>query len=117
MSTVHCQLPKLLGSTHDIHQFLKEPFINLGQIVYLINRISGTESFGNDKDTFISRFAQGFINIGYHEFLVFYKAMHALTYHTETFLDSLFKGTADSHHLAYGFHRGTQLFVYTMEFS
>ena len=48
---------QFFGSLHDIHQFLKEPFINLSQFVYLIDGVAGTKSLRDYKNTFISRFA------------------------------------------------------------
>ena len=55
---------QFFGSLHDIHQFLKEPFINLSQFVYLIDGVAGTKSLRDNKNTFISRFAQSLVDVG-----------------------------------------------------
>ena len=47
---------QFFGSLHDIHQLLQEPFINLSQFMHLVDGISGTKRFRNDKNTFVSRF-------------------------------------------------------------
>ncbi len=117
LSIVNCQLTKLLGGLHDIHQFLKEPFINLCKFMHLIDGISCPESFRNYKNTFIGRFAQCLIEIRNNQFLVFYKAMHSLSDHAQSLLNSFFKSTSDGHHFPYRFHGRSQFLVYTMEFS
>ena len=89
---------QFFGSFHDIHELLKEPFVNLCQFVHLVDRISGAECFRDDKNTFIGRFAKRFVNIGNNQFLIFYKSVHPLPYHAKPFLDSFFKGTTDGHY-------------------
>ena len=63
----------------------------------LIDRITSAESLTDNEDTTIGRLSQGLINIRNNQFLIFYKAVHALTNHTETFLDGFLKGSSDSH--------------------
>ena len=43
--------------------------------------------------------------------------MHPLSYHAEPFLNRFFKRASDSHYFTYRFHRRTQLFIYTVEFT
>ena len=43
--------------------------------------------------------------------------MHSLSNHAKPFLDSFFKSTTDSHHLTDRFHRRSQFFIYTVEFT
>ncbi len=43
--------------------------------------------------------------------------MSPLAYHPEAFLNSFFEGAADSHHLAYGFHRRTDFAGNPVEFA
>ena len=45
------------------------------------------------------------------------ETVHALSDHTQTFLNSLFKCAADSHHLSYRLHAGTQFAGNAMEFT
>ena len=108
---------QFFGSLHNIHQFLKEPFINLSQFVYLIDGVAGTKSLRDNKNSFISRFAQSLVDVGNNQLLVFYKSVHSLSNHAEPFLDSFFKSTTDSHHLTDRFHRRSQFFIYTVEFT
>ena len=44
------------------------------------------------------------VQIGNHQFLVLYEAVHALAYHAKPLLDGFLESTADSHHLAYRLH-------------
>ena len=108
---------QFFGGLHDIHQFLKEPFINLSQFVYLIDGVAGTKSLRDNKNTFISRFAQSLVDVGNNQLLVFYKSVHSLPDHAEPFLDSFFKSATNSHHLTDRFHRRSQFFIYTVEFT
>ena len=89
---------QLFGSLHNVHQFLKEPLVNLCQFMYLINCVSGTECFRYYKNTFIGRLTKCFVNIRDNQFFVFHKSVHSLSYHTKTFLDRFFKSTTDSHY-------------------
>ena len=108
---------QFFGSLHDIHQLLQEPFINLSQFVHLIDGVASAKRFRDHENTFIGRFAQGFINVGNNQFFVLHKTMHSLSDHTKTFLDSFFKSASDSHHFTHRFHRRTQLSIYTVEFT
>ena len=89
---------QLFGSLHNVHQFLKEPLVNLCQFMYLIDCVSGTECFRYYKNTFIGRLTKCFVNIRDNQFFVFHKSVHSLSYHTKTFLDRFFKSTTDSHY-------------------
>ena len=108
---------QLFGSLHNVHQFLKEPLVNLCQFMYLIDCVSGTECFRYYKNTFIGRLTKCFVNIRDNQFFVFHKSVHSLSYHTKTFLDRFFKSTTDSHYFTDWFHWRTQFFVYPMEFT
>ena len=83
--------------------------------MYLVYGIAGTHGFGDNEDTLVGRFMEGFVNVLYNQFLVLYEAVHTLTYHAKSFLDGLLEGTSDGHHLAYGLHGATQLTVYAMK--
>ena len=65
--------------------------------MYLIDGISGTERFGDNEDTGVGRFMECLVDVGYHQLLVFYETMHALSDHTQPFLDRLFEGAPDRH--------------------
>ena len=108
-------LMKLLRSIHDVHQLLQEPFVDLGQVVHLVNGISRTEGLRYDEDTFVGRFMQRFVDVGDDEFFVFHKTVHTLSYHTKSFLNRFFKGTPDGHHLTDRLHRRTEFFIHSVE--
>ena len=78
-------------------QFLQEPLVDFSQLMYLVNGITSPESLTDNEDTTIGRFSQSLINIWKNQFLIFYKAMHALSDHTKSFLNGFFKSTSDSH--------------------
>ena len=63
----------------------------------------------------MTRLAQCLVYVGNDEFLVLYKAVHALAYHTQAFLNGFLEGAADGHDLAHGLHRRTQFLVYAVE--
>ena len=94
---------------------MQEPAVDLGQFVYLIDRISGAECFGDDEDAGISRFVQRLVDVGNHQLLVLYEAVHALPDHTQALLDGFFESTSDSHYFADGFHTRSQLAGHTVE--
>ena len=106
---------EFLGCLHDVHQLVKEPFVNLGEVVDLVNSVTGTHCLRDNEDTLVGRFAQGLVDVFDHQFLVFYETVHALTDHTQTFLNSFFESTSDGHDFTDRLHAGTQLTVYTME--
>ena len=81
----------------------------------MIDGISGTERFGDNEDTGVGRFMECLVDVGYHQLLVFYETMHALSDHTQPFLDRLFEGAPDRHHLAHRFHARPQLTSHTMK--
>ena len=83
----------------------------------LVNRIAGTESLAYYEDTMVCRLIQRLVDIRDEQLFVFHKAVHTLTDHTQTFLNSLFKCAADSHHLSYRLHAGTQFAGNAMEFT
>ena len=67
------------------------------------------------EDTLVCRLAQGCVDIGNLQFLVLHESVHTLSDHTESFLDGLFKGTSDSHHLTHRLHRRPQFLIDPME--
>ena len=82
-------------------KFLEKPFVDLGQFVDSVNRVTLAESLLNHKYTLVGRFFQSFVDIGYLRELVLHETMHPLPYHSETLLNNLLKCAAHSHHLTY----------------
>ena len=85
-------------------ELLKEPLVNLGKVVNLVDCITLVHSLRDDKHTLVGRLAQSCVNIFNLKFLVLNETMHALTYHTQTLLDSFLKIAADSHNLTNRLH-------------
>ena len=112
---VACPLVQFIRGAHDVHQLLQEPAIYLGQLVYLVYGVAGTEGFRDDENTFIGRLAQGLVDVGDDQLLVLHEAVHSLANHAQALLDGFLEGAADGHDLAHGLHRRAQLLVHTVE--
>ena len=100
----------------DVLQLLQEPFVNLGQLVYLINGISLVHGLGNDEHALVGWLAQCLVDVLNLKFFVLHKAVHPLSNHAKSLLDSLFKVAADGHHFSNRLHGRAQFFVNTTEF-
>ena len=98
-------------------ELLQEPSVYLCQFVYLVDGISSSKSFRDDEDALVGRFAESFVHIVDDEFFVVDKAMHALSYHSQSLLYGLLKGASDGHDLSHGLHGRAKFAVYTMELS
>ena len=95
---------QFLGGIHYVLQFLQKPFIYLGQLMDLVYGITRTHGFADDEDALVGRLAQSLVHIGYYQFFILYKAVHTLTDHAQSFLNSFFKGTSDCHYFSHRFH-------------
>ena len=95
---------QFLIGTHYALELLEEPLVNLGEVVNLIDRIASLHGLGDDKNTLVGRFAESLVDVIDLNDLVFDKAMHTLTNHTETLLYCLFECSSDCHHLAHRLH-------------
>ena len=60
--------------------------------------------FGDDEDTLVGRFTKSRVDIGDFQLFVLDKAVHTLTDHTKSFLNSLLESPSDSHHLTDRLH-------------
>ena len=95
-----------LVNINDMLQFLQEPLINLGQFMNLVDIIFWQmHRLRNHKNTLVRRFTQSGVDICYFQFLILHKAVHALSDHTQTFLNGFLKCPSDSHHFAHRLHR------------
>ena len=115
LDTFHIEGAQLLIGLHDSVKFLQEPLVDLRQFMYLVDGISGTECFRDNKDAGIGRFMERLVDVGDHQLLVFHEAVHALSDHTQTLLNRLFEGTTNRHHLAHRFHARPQFACHTVE--
>ena len=85
-------------------EFLEEPLVDLCKFVNLVDGVALMHSLRDDEHTFVGRLAQSCVDIVNLKFLILYEAVHTLTNHTQTLLDSLLEVATDSHHLAYRLH-------------
>ena len=85
-------------------EFLEEPLVDLCKFVDLVNGVTLVHSLRDDEHTLVGRLAQSCVDIVNLKFLILYEAVHTLTNHTQTLLDSLLEVATDSHHLAYRLH-------------
>ena len=105
----------LFRSVHDVLQFLQKPFVNLGQLMNLVYRVTCTHGFADHEDALVRRLAKGFVHILYNQFLILHETMHSLANHAQTFLNGFLESTSDSHYLTHRFHGRAQLTIHTME--
>ena len=98
-------------------QLFQEPLVNLGEFVYLVDGIALVHGFRDDEHTLVGGFAKGSVDVVNLQFLVFNKAVHALSNHTQSLLDGLFEGATDGHYLANRFHRRAKFLVYAAKFA
>ena len=99
-----CAIMKFLIGLMNLVKLLQEPTIDLGQIMNLVDSVTCLKCLFNNEDTLISRLSQGFIYIINLQFFIIYKAVHALTNHTKTFLNYFLESTSDGHYFAYRLH-------------
>ena len=89
---------------YDIFQFADKPRVNLGQFIDAFDRVTFFQCLCNGKDTQVSRIGQFIIQIGEAGVVIAYKSVHALSNHTQTFLDDFFKRTSDRHDFTHRLH-------------
>ncbi len=105
VKSIYVALLHLLVDVDDMLQLLEEPLVNLSQFMDIVNGISLVHSLRDDEDTLVCRFTKGGVDIRNLKFLVLNEAVHTLTDHTETLLDSFLEVAADSHYLTDRLHR------------
>ena len=115
VESINVALLHILIDIDDVLQFLKEPLVYLRQLMDIINTVSLVHCLRYYEDTLVCRLSECCINIVNLQFLVLDKAMHALSYHTESLLYCLLKVTAYSHNLTNRLHRRTKFLVYATE--
>ncbi len=80
----------LLVDVDDMLQLLEEPLVNLGQVVNALDGVALVHSLCDDEHTLVGRLSAKLSSISsISSLLVLYEAVHALTNHTKTLLDSL----------------------------
>ena len=104
IQSVDIVLLQRLINIDDVFQFFQEPFVNLGEFMYLIYRVILVHSLRYDENTLVGRFTKSSIKVFYLELLILNKAMHALPNHAKSFLNSFFKVTTNSHNFTDRLH-------------
>ena len=66
-----------------------------------VNRISFFQSLCDREHTQVSRAGKFFIKVVKMQFVISYKAVHALSDHTKTFLDDFLERATDRHDFTY----------------
>ena len=85
-------------------KFIKEPLVDLGERMYLINCVSSLHCLGNDEDTVICRLKERLVDVINLDLLVSYESVSSLSEHTETLLDDLLEVSTERHDLTDRFH-------------
>ena len=106
---------QLLVDVDDMAQLVEEPAVDLRQIVDLIDGVALVHGLGNDEDTLVRRLTQRRVDVVDLQLLVLHIAVHSLSNHAQTLLDSLLEVATDGHHLSDRLHGAAQLLVHTAE--
>ena len=77
---------QLLVDVNDMLQLLKEPAVNLGQLMNLLNAVTHLQGLRYHEDTHVGRLVQRGGNVRNLDLMILHKAVHALSYHAETLL-------------------------------
>ena len=105
----------VLVGPDDILKLVKEPLVDLGEVMDLVDSVTGAHCLGNNEYTVVCRLPQGSLNVRHLQFLVSYEAMGSLADHPESLLDGLLEAAADGHDLSDRFHGGADLARDSME--
>ena len=89
-------------AVHNVLQLIQEPFVDLGKVMHLVHGIVLMQhSLANSQPSPICRIAKYIIQIIK---LITLESNVFRVYLTDSFLNGLLKGPADSHDLANRFH-------------
>ena len=98
---------------HDVLHALDEPWVNLCQLLYALYRVSLLECLRYGEDTEVGRIGQLLVEVLEFRVVVADKAVHALSYHSETLLEHLLERAANGHYLTDRLHRRAELMADT----
>ena len=98
---------------HDVLHALQEPRVNLGELVDTVHGIAFFQCLCNGEDTQVGRILQFLVQIVKLGVVIAHESVHALTNHTETFLNQFLETTSDGHDFTYRLHAGTNLAAHT----
>ena len=90
---------------NNVLQTLQEPYVNLSKFLNTLNAIALFQCLCNSKNTQVGGVLQCVVEVVELGMVVTHETVHALTNHTESFLDHLFERTTDRHNLTYRLHR------------
>ena len=89
---------------YDVLQLAEEPRVNLRQFKDTVDCVAFFQSLGDGEHTQVGGVRQFVIQIIEFHIVIAHKAVHTLTYHTQTFLDNLLERAADRHDFAHRLH-------------
>ena len=104
-----------LEGQHDVLELVKEPLVDLCELVDAVNGVSGPHCLGYHEYTGVGRLAESCLYVGNLEFLVAYESVGSLADHPQTLLDGFLEAAAYGHDLSDRFHGGTDLARDTVE--
>ena len=105
------------GSVYDVFQFVEKPTVDFRKFMDFLHAVALNHSLRDDENSFVRRVRKCLVYVCNLDFAVTHEAVHALSYHSQTFLDCFLKGAADSHNFAHGFHGTTYFAAHTVEFA
>ena len=103
---------QLMFVVDNVFQLADEPRVNLGQFVDALDGITFFQRLCDGKDTQVGRIGQFIVQVREAGMVIAYEAVHALTNHTQSFLDNLFKRPSDGHDFAHRLHAGADAVGY-----
>lgn len=89
----YCDSTSLVS--YDIFKSLDKPLVNLCQFLNALDGVAVFECLGDGEYTQVGRVGECVVKVVEAQVVVAYEAVHALTYHAESFLDYLLKRLAD----------------------
>ncbi len=102
-------LHQLVLQVYDVLQSLKEPLVNLGQLLNAVDGVAFLQCLCDSKDAEVGGVGQCVVQIVELGVVVAHEAVHTLAYHAQTLLNHLLEGTSDGHDFAHGLHAGTNV--------
>ena len=100
----------------DVLQFVQEPLVDAGELVYPVDRVAGLEGRGYREYSGVGRVLERKIEVLGPVGLVAHESVRSLAYHPEAFLYGLLEVAAYRHHFAHALHARAYLAGHALEF-
>jgi len=106
-------LLEFVGAVDDVLDLVEEPFVNLAQVVDLVNRVAFVKhSLANGEPAAVSRVLEDVINVVK---VITLKTGELGVNHADSLLERFFESTADSHDFTDGLHGRANVTVDVLE--